>query len=123
MLDSQGVLVGNRDALLKRHGVLHIVRELLDRLDAHLKATGYYSVIVNMRGTSPEDVARRLHQSDELSGLQGPTISPVFTKQLSEAENIYATCICVKKATLYSAVKELRKVWQFFTLLGYLTLV
>ena len=109
ILDSQGVLVGNRRALLGRHGLLRIVRELLDRLDAHLKAKGYFSVIANMRGSSPEFVASHLAQSRQLSGLQGPTISPVYSPDGSNM-HVYATCICVKKADLYSAVKEIRKV-------------
>lgn len=38
ILDSQGVLVANRRSLLERPGLLAIVHELLERLEAHLKA-------------------------------------------------------------------------------------
>lgn len=108
VLESQGVLVGNRQSLLKRRGLLRIVRELLDRLDAHLKAKGFFSVIANMRGSSPEDIASKL-QSQGLGGLEGPTISPVYAGDSSEVRT-YAACICVRKADLYAAVKELRQV-------------
>jgi hypothetical protein len=38
ILDSQGVLVANRRSLLERPGLMAIVHELLERLEAHLKA-------------------------------------------------------------------------------------
>lgn len=39
-------------------------------MQAHLKADKYYSVIANMRGTSPEDVASRILSCEALRGLQ-----------------------------------------------------
>ena len=38
IMDSQGVLVGNRAALLARPGLLAIVHELIERFEAHLTA-------------------------------------------------------------------------------------
>jgi hypothetical protein len=49
---------------------LQVVRELLDRFDAHLKAEEFFSVIANMRGRSPEEVATTLLQMPGLQGLQ-----------------------------------------------------
>lgn len=109
ILDSQGVLVGNRQSLLKRPGLLRIVKELIERFDAHLKASKYFSVISNMRGESAEAVAKKLIKNKELAGLQGPTISPVFSAH-GEENNVFATVICVKKKNLYRAVQQLRLV-------------
>lgn len=109
VLESQGVLVGNRQALLKRRGLLRIVREFLDRLDAHLKAEGYFSVVANMRGTSPQEIATKLIHSKGLAGLEGPTISPVYSRKEAQPD-VYAACICVSKKNLYTAVKEIRAV-------------
>ena len=39
-------------------------------MQAHLKADKFYSVIANMRGTSPEDVASRILSCEALRGLQ-----------------------------------------------------
>lgn len=39
-------------------------------LQAHLKADKYYSVIANMRGSSPEDVASKIISCKALRGLQ-----------------------------------------------------
>jgi ATP phosphoribosyltransferase len=44
ILESQGVLVANRRSLLERPAqLLPVLHELLERLDAHLKAEQYYS--------------------------------------------------------------------------------
>lgn len=114
ILDSQGVLVANRRALLEREALLPVVHELLERLEAHLTANKYYSVIANMRGSSPEEVAGLLLSDPELHGLQGPTISPVYTRASNGSGAIaelglYATVICVEKKRLYPSVKALRK--------------
>lgn len=73
---SEGALVGNRRSLLERKDLLPIVHELLERLEAHLVADGYYSVTCNMRGSEPKQIADALRASG-LGGLQGPTISQV----------------------------------------------
>ena len=57
--------------------------------------------------------------------LQGPTVSPVYTKKGGKTEvAYYAIAICVPKSQLYHAVRQLRKVlrpdrlshWNFFLL-------
>lgn len=78
-------------------------------------AGNYYSVIANMRGESAEEVAGKILASERLRGLQGPTISPVFTPSGSNGAaaaepNLFGTTICVPKKQLYASVNELRKV-------------
>lgn len=113
ILESQGILIASRRALLERPGLMEICHELIERLEAHLKANEFYSVIANMRGDSPEEVASRLLACEELRGLSGPTISPVYTQGANGAVaecGLYAAVICVPKKRLYPSVKELRKV-------------
>ncbi|KAK9858879.1 hypothetical protein WJX84_003004 [Apatococcus fuscideae] len=118
VLRSQGVLVASRRALLERPGMMEVVHELLERLEAHLKADDYYSVVANMRGSSAEEVASLIMSRGHLGGLQGPTISPVYTHGPSEngasgvvaQHGFYAVTICVPKKLLYQSVKELRQV-------------
>ncbi|KIY99933.1 ATP phosphoribosyltransferase [Monoraphidium neglectum] len=108
-----GVLVANRRSLLERPGLLGITRELLERFDAHLKAAQFYSVTANMRGETPEAVSTLLLQDDGLQGLQGPTVSPVYTitgdDARAEQRGFFACVICVPKKKLYSSVKVLQK--------------
>ena len=46
------------------------MHELIERFDGHLKAEQFYSVIANMRGSSPEAVAKVLLDAPGLQGLQ-----------------------------------------------------
>lgn len=127
VLKSQGVLVANRKALLRDGGrLLDIVHELIERLEAHLKADDYYSVVANMRGATSRAVADRILACDGLRGLEGPTVSPVFAprsggKSASVSappsnddddgnDGLWAAVICVPKRRLYDCVKELRSI-------------
>ncbi|CAD7695781.1 unnamed protein product [Ostreobium quekettii] len=115
VLESQGILVANRQSLKERPGLLEVTRELIERFEAHLVADGYYSVIANMHGDSMEDVAHKLNSAEDLGGLEGPTISPVYAGRgskgaVADGPRAFAAVICIKKKELYRCVKELRKV-------------
>ncbi len=106
IMSSEGVLVVNKTSLLNRPGMLELVHELIERLEAHLVAQGYYSVIANMSGDGAEDVAKRLIDAG-LGGLSGPTVSAVYPG--GQPGGLFAAVICVPKKELYDAVKKLRK--------------
>lgn len=42
----QGVLVANKKALIQRGDLLEILHEMLERLEAHLKAVGQFTVLI-----------------------------------------------------------------------------
>ncbi|GMP55733.1 hypothetical protein CsSME_00020465 [Camellia sinensis var. sinensis] len=109
ILQSQAVLVASRKSLTQRKGVLDITHEILERLEAHLRTIGQFTVTANMRGSSQEEVAERILSQTSLSGLQGPTISPIFCKRDGRvAADYYAIVICVPKKLLYKSVQQLR---------------
>ena len=112
MLDSQGVLVASRRALLERPGALDIVHEMLERVEAHLRAAGQFTLVGHVRGPSAKAVAAKLLADPLLAGLQGPTISPVYTRQAGNAADgeYYDVTVCVNKKNLYDAVKRLRTI-------------
>lgn len=110
--------MGNREALLKKPELLQVAKELIERFDAHLKAQQYFSVVTNIFASTPEDAAQRLLSLDYLSGLEGPTVSPVFVRSpnngsVEAQKGLHAAVICVEKKNLYKAVKELRSVRDF----------
>ncbi|KAF5944998.1 hypothetical protein HYC85_015226 [Camellia sinensis] len=77
ILQSQAVLVASRKSLTQRKGVLDITHEILERLEAHLRAIGQFT---------------------------GPTISPIFCKRDGRvAADYYAIVICVPKKLLYKS--------------------
>jgi ATP phosphoribosyltransferase len=62
-----------------------------------------------MRGESPEAIAQAMFTQDVLSGLQGPTISPVVVDG-SANNGWYAVQIVVRRDRLIKAIAELRAI-------------
>ncbi|KAL1546073.1 ATP phosphoribosyltransferase 2, chloroplastic [Salvia divinorum] len=124
IVESQAVLVASRKSLIQRKGVLDITHEMLERLEAHLKAVGQFTVTANMRGSSAEEVAERVLSQPSLSGLEGPTISPVFCKRDGKvAADYFAIVICVPKKALYKSVQQLRMIGGSGVLISPLTYI
>jgi ATP phosphoribosyltransferase len=111
VLESQATLVACRRSLHKRNGVLEITHEMLERLEAHLTATGEIMVTANMRGNSAEEVAERVLSQTSLCGLQGPTISPVYRSRDGKvAVEYYAINVVVPQKSLYKSIQQLRSI-------------
>lgn len=110
--------------MTQRKGVLDITHEILERLEAHLRASGQLTVTANMRGTSAEEVAERILSQTSLSGLQGPTVSPVFCKRDGRVvTDYYAIVICVPKKLLYKSIQQLRSIGGSGVLVSPLTYI
>jgi ATP phosphoribosyltransferase len=109
LLTSQACLIGNRHALKKRPEVLTIAKQLLEFIEAHLRATGFHAIIANIQGESAEAVAQKVLSQPELAGLQGPTIAPVYLRDPT-ARDWYAISIIVRKQRLVQAVEQLRQI-------------
>jgi ATP phosphoribosyltransferase len=124
VLESQAVFVASKRALLQRKGVLEAAHEMLERLEAHLRAVGQFTVTANMRGSSAEEVAECVLEQTNFRGLQGPTVSPVFSKKNGEVKpDYYAIVICVPKKQLYDSVCQLRKIGGSGVLVSPLTYI
>ncbi len=107
ILASQACLIANRNALQTRPEVLDIARQLLEYIEAHLRAKGSFQITANMRGDSPEAIANAMRDKKHIAGLQGPTISRVITHN---GDNWYAINIIVQKSDLFAAVSEIRTI-------------
>lgn len=124
VLESQAVLVASRRSLIQRKGVLDTTHEIIERLEAHLRAVGLFTVVANMRGSSAEEVAERVLGQPSLSGLQGPTVSPVFCRRDGKVSaDYYAIVICVPKKALYKSVQQLRAIGGSGVLISPLTYI
>lgn len=109
ILRSQACLIANRTALKTRPEVLHVARELLEYIEAHLRAERYYMVTANMRGDSPEQISQRMFTQPDLRGLQGPTVAPVIPHTERDV-TWYAVNIIVRKDRISPAVQQLRAI-------------
>ncbi|KAK7387471.1 hypothetical protein VNO78_28303 [Psophocarpus tetragonolobus] len=124
VLESQAVLIASRKSMIQRKGVLETTHEMLERLEAHLRAIGQFTVTANMRGSSAEEVAERILSQPSLSGLQGPTVSPVFCKRDGKVTaDYYAIVICVPKKALYKSIQQLRAIGGSGVLISPLTYI
>ena len=108
VLHSQAVLIANRNALQARRQVLGVARQMLELLEAYLRAVDHLAVFANMRGPSPQAIAERMLAQESLGGLQGPTVSPVVLRDGNP--NWYAVQIVVRREQLFQAVAELRSI-------------
>ncbi|KAJ0078091.1 hypothetical protein Patl1_36800 [Pistacia atlantica] len=124
LLTSPAMRYASRKSLIQRKGVLDTTHEILERLEAHLRAVGQFTVVANMRGSSVEEVAERVLSQTSLSGLQGPTVSPVFCKRDGKVTaDYYAIVICVPKKALYKSVQQLRAIGGSGVLISPLTYI
>jgi ATP phosphoribosyltransferase len=108
ILQSQAIMIGNRQALAGRPDVLSVTRQLLEFIEAHMRARGQYMIFANMRGASMEEVADRVFSQTNLGGLQGPTISPMITRQ--GLGQWWAINIVADHHHLYSAIQQVRAI-------------
>ncbi len=107
LLESQACLIANCRALKSRPDVLAMARLLLEFIEAHLRAAANVAISANMRGESPQAIAARMFSRSVIGGLQGPTISPVVTR---EGGDWYAVHIIVRRDRLAQAIAELRAI-------------
>ncbi len=105
---SQAALIANRKTLETNPKALDTARRLLEYIEAHMRAKENFLIIANMRGDNPGVIADKLLTQTLVGGLQGPTISPIFTRE--ENQSWYSVTIVVKRDYLPQAIGELRKI-------------
>ncbi len=109
LIHSQATFIGNRTALLQRPDILDVAHDMLERFEAHLRATEHNMIIANMRGDSAEKVAQKVFSQPQLGGLQGPTISPIYLQETTDI-TWFAISVVVRKDKIHHAIKQLRKI-------------
>ena len=107
VLYSQACLIANRAALKRSAEVLATARHLLEFIVAHLRANENLSIFANIRGESPQQIAKAMFSKTVIGGLQGPTISQVITRQDGDWHAVH---LVVRKDQLAEAISELRQI-------------
>jgi len=106
VLASQACFVGNRRLLVRDETSLRWARAILERMEGHIRAGSVYRLTANVRGLSAEEVAQKVLGRRELAGLQGPTVSPVFSAE----DGWYSVSLVVPGERLLEGVEHLREV-------------
>ena len=108
LIESQAVLVANREALSSRPEVLTTTEHILEFIEAYLRSRDRYMIFANMRGDSLDDVAEQVLAQSELGGLQWPTIAPLGTRE--HDGTWWSVSIVVIHSRLYQAVQQIRDI-------------
>ena len=105
IVESQAAIIGNIRLLAMDDRKVDILRDVLERVEGSLRSHKYSRVAANIRGESAEDVALKVRSKPEVAGIEGPTISPVFS---NDGSNWFEVEVIVPKAGLDTAVEHFR---------------
>ena len=108
ILHCQACVIGNIRRLRADPAVLAAARTLLELVEAHMRAAGYFAVTANVSVESAEALGRYLLRRPELAGLQGPTVSKVVSKTPGQ-HGWYAVRVVVRQNALLPLVDYLRR--------------
>ena len=103
VIESEGIMVASKKALKERPELLEMVKQILERLEAHLKAEDFFFVTTNIKAETESEIAKLMTENG-IGGLEGPTVSKVFGRE----NNLFAASICVKRSDLHETIKVLR---------------
>ncbi len=104
-IQSHAIMIGNARTLTESPGKLDLARRLLERIEARLRSRIYRRITANVRGETEKDIAARILESPDLSGMAGPTISRVFT---SDGLRWYSVQIVARKDDVVRSIDHLR---------------
>lgn len=113
VVESQACLIGNRRTLAASPQRLTATRELLELIEAYLRARKHISLTANIRGENAEAVARLVIGAGDAAGLLGPTVARVYPKdparERGDGGEWYAVTVVVTEPVLLGAVEALRR--------------
>ena len=109
ILTSQTCLIGNARALRENPDRLGATKHVLELIEARLRARRFRSITANIRGETEEAVAQHVLQRSEIAGIQGPTVSKVYSRNAGE-QDWYAVTVVVRSNDVLAAVEHLREI-------------
>ncbi len=102
---SQAALIGNIRLLGAEREKLDITREILERVEAYIRARDFQRLSANIQGESEEEVAAMLMRERELAGIHGPTISRVYS---DDGKMWFGVQLVVQRKDMIRVVDHLR---------------
>ena len=105
VMETQATIVGNGRLLAADEEKLALTKEMLERIEALLRARNHQRITANIRGESAAWVAELVMADDRFSGIQGPTVSDVYG---GGDERWFAVQVVVHKDDLIGAVDHFR---------------
>ena len=102
---SQAAFIGNISLLEADPEKLDVTREILERVEAYIRARDFQRLSANIQGESEEEVAGMLMRERELAGIHGPTISRVYS---DDGKMWFGVQIVVQRKDMIRVVDHLR---------------
>jgi ATP phosphoribosyltransferase len=96
----------NKKSLAGAETKLKQIKAILERAEGYLRAQDYCSIAANVQGSSQEAVAALVLERPDLSGIEGPTIAPVYS---AEGGDWYSVTVLVEKIRVLDAVEHMRQ--------------
>ncbi|MSQ34759.1 MAG: ATP phosphoribosyltransferase [Dehalococcoidia bacterium] len=106
VVESQAALVANGRQLASDPEKLRVLREMLERIEASLRARDFQRITANIQGESARDVARLVMSERRYGGLQGPSVSDVYS---DDGKRWFAAQVVVARKDLIAAVDHFRR--------------
>lgn len=103
---SAACMVANLRLLRGQREKMSAAKTMLELIESRLRAQSYYNIIANIRGDSMESVAALVNENPAVSGMQGPTVSRVFSKERSG--DWFSVSVVVEVTRLTGSVDYLR---------------
>ena len=79
VIESQATMIANVRLLSEDEEKLAITREILERVEASRRSQQYQRISLNLTASSMEDAAAKVLERPDLSGIDGPSVSRVFS--------------------------------------------
>ena len=106
VIESEACVIGNKLALSGHLEKGIVAEKFVEIIYAHKRSEGYFIVTSNMRSKSADILAEKLLQRSVIEGLNGPTISKVYTKN---SVGWFAVTVVVERNQLMEAISNLRE--------------
>lgn len=105
VIESQATMIANVRLLAEDAEKLAITREILERIEASRRSRLYQRISLNLPASSMEDAAAKVLERPELSGIDGPSVSKVFSSRPGDWFNVQ---VVIPRVSLLKAVDYFR---------------
>jgi ATP phosphoribosyltransferase len=110
ILDSKACLVGCTRTLKSSRSKLALTRRVLELFDAYLDGSDAFTLTANVAGKSEKQIAGLVLDESELAGVEGPTVSKLYSKSANASGSWYAVNVTVRSESLLAAVDHFRSI-------------
>lgn len=110
IVESQACLIGNKRVLTQDKTAQHVLKIMLEHMDAAIIGRQYVQVTVNICGETPEEVGRKLGSHPLTKGLQGPSLTPIYSGEDGTTERWFTATLTLKNSTMMDVVDYLRTI-------------